>query len=835
MTRKVQKTSTVTAAIAALAALPRAFASLPAARWGHQGVYVKSKKAMYIVGGETSASGYQITNEVLVLPLDSSNPSFTTGSSDGLPAHAFASVALSNDENSLVVMGGMTSDCSSDGLAHTLDLSNDDEWASTSPSKFMRRRGAGMAWVDNNSTYGEFMVIGGIADSYSCSSSTSAYTAADVLSLPLSSSALVSSRSLPKSLTGSTLAVSDFGLASDSSGKIYLAGGQSSSGDLVSLDTIGIWDSTSGWQSQTTSGDVPDGRIGASLVAHPNLDMLVLHGGSVSNSTSGSYSSTSLLAFLNTTTFEWSIPSNLQPPSSSATSYHSAVMTDQGVMITAFGLSASGTPRSDVYYLDLRDTVKTSWTWKSNWNSNMLEASSGSSTNTSSTANGVTAADAKSSSGMSSKKLASIIVPILVVALLLSPLLVYLIRRRVRVIKKRRMAQHFSFSSQEDSGAFNFRTPFNQYLAKRRSEGQFPIGDDSNEREGNFVSGVTGTLGRMVSRLSNRSSDSGHEDAREIGETERQMAQVGQRVRINLDDAQPMNWEEIDFGLGKLDESKGHDSSYNASSRALVQDGQNPVSSAAEGYTDDQLYALEEVPSEAANVHAQITPNALVTAYPVMEPSPAYTPHQAGDWTKLQEDLTQKPAFRSISPTAQLRSHSHPARAAISPFADPVPASETLAINRSSSLTRTVSQAPSIAPSIPPFEFQRVESPGGTITLVNPQNAAQTQEVLPFASAKDAHGTHRSVSQPISRQLIDGRLARRGSAPSSSGSHSGSESGEAQPTKTLSHAKGRAVSANHAPQVRRSSSSSAGTVKYPSASRRKTQLRVVNLTESEED
>lgn len=105
-------------------------------------------------------------------------------------------------------------------------------------------------------------------------SSTSAYTAADVLSLPLSSSALVSSRSLPKSLTGSTLAVSDFGLASDSSGKIYLAGGQSSSGDLVSLDTIGVWDSTNGWQSQTTSGDVPDGRVGASLVAHPNLDML---------------------------------------------------------------------------------------------------------------------------------------------------------------------------------------------------------------------------------------------------------------------------------------------------------------------------------------------------------------------------------------------------------------------------------------------------------------------------------------------------------------------------------------------------------------------------------
>lgn len=557
----------------------------------------------------------------------------------------------------------------------------------------------------------------------------------------------------------------------------------------------------------------------------------VLHGGSVSNSTSGSYSSTSLLAFLNTTTFEWSVPSNLQPPSSSAASYHSAAMTDQGVMITAFGLSASDTPRSDVYYLDLRDTTKSSWTWKSSWNSNMLEAYSGSSTNANDTANGVTAADTNTSSGMSSKKLASIIAPILVVALLLSPLIVYLIRRRVRVIKKRRMAQHFSFSSQEDSGAFNFRTPFNQYLAKRRSQGQFPWGGDSNEREGNLFSGVTGTLGRVVSRLSNRSSDSGHEDAREIGEEgQRQMAQVGQRLRINLDDPQPMNWEEIDFGLGKLDESKGHDASYNASSGALVQQGQNSTSSAGEGYTADQLYAPEEVPNED-----EITPNALVTAYPVMEPSPAYTPQQAGDWTKLQQNLTQKPAFRSISPTAQLRSHSHPAPAAISPFADPIPASESLAVNRSSSLTRTISQATSIAPSIPPLEFQRAESPGGTITLVSPQTAAQTHEVLPFASTIDANATHRSVSQPISRQLIDGRLARRESAPSSSSSHSGSECGETQSAEILSHSKGRTVSVSHVSQVRRSSSSSAGTVKYPSASRRKTQLRVVNMTGSEED
>ncbi|WVQ75009.1 hypothetical protein IAR50_004617 [Cryptococcus sp. DSM 104548] len=843
----VNKNRNTAAAVVASAmiSLPRAVGATPAARWGHQAVYVKSQQAMYIVGGEVSASSSQITNEVLILPLNSTSPSFSTGSSEGLPPHAFAAAALSSDESSLVLVGGMTSDCSSDGLAHTLDLSGDDGWTSTTPSKLSRRRGAQSAWVDN-STNGEIMVVGGIADSYSCANSTSVYTASDILSLPLSTSALVSSRFLPSSLTGSTLAVSDFGLASDSSGKIYLAGGQSSSGDLVPLDTIGVWDSTNGWQAQNTTGDVPDGRLGASLVAHPSLDVLVLHGGLVANTTSGSYTSSSLLALLNTTSFEWSTPSDIQPDASSAASYHSAVMTDEGVMISAFGLSATNTPRSDVTYLDLRDTTQSAWTWESTWSSNMLNAytsdasTSASGTSAASTTGGITAAnDATSSSGTSSKKLASIIVPVLVVALLILPIIVYLVRRRMRVLKKRRMARHFSFSSQEESGAFT--SPFDQYLAKRRSQAQWPYGrQDANEQEGGLVGGVAGTLGRMVSRISNRSSEEGHNN---MEEGERQMAQVGQRVRIDADGQQPMNWEEIDFGLGKLDESKSHDSSHIASSGAPVRDDQDLATGAttAGGYSDETLYAAAEAMTPDAHVfgdgHAvSQSVNTLSSAYPAIEPTPAYTAVASdGDWNQLEQSLSSKPAFRSISPTAQLRSHAH-LDSSSTPSSPTLPNSAV--VQRTASLTRTVSQA-STVPSIPPFEFERAESPGGTITLINPKNGSETQEpeTLPFSNQpKRLSGTpHRSVSQPISRQLAGGR-GRRGSAPSSSGSEDGGSpkvtgvsGGQTAPQKA------RAVSASHAAPFRKASTSSNGSVKFSSASKRKTQLRVVNLAEADEE
>ena len=168
--------------------LPLALAAAPNARWGHQAVYVPSKKAMYVVGGEVVSSGTQITNDVLVLSvsppahgnvykncaptllqLEDSNPEFTSGPTDSLPPHAFAAAALSEDGESLVVVGGITSSCSSDSKVHTLDLSGSStSWSSASPASFVRRRGAAAVSVDDGAGGAEIMVVGGVADKYAC-------------------------------------------------------------------------------------------------------------------------------------------------------------------------------------------------------------------------------------------------------------------------------------------------------------------------------------------------------------------------------------------------------------------------------------------------------------------------------------------------------------------------------------------------------------------------------------------------------------------------------------------------------------------------------------------
>jgi hypothetical protein len=41
----------------------------PDGRWGQKAVYVNNAQAVYYVGGQIKASGTQITNEVLVLPV----------------------------------------------------------------------------------------------------------------------------------------------------------------------------------------------------------------------------------------------------------------------------------------------------------------------------------------------------------------------------------------------------------------------------------------------------------------------------------------------------------------------------------------------------------------------------------------------------------------------------------------------------------------------------------------------------------------------------------------------------------------------------------------------
>lgn len=66
----MKKSSRFASALSAvLASVPLAAAGTPAARWGHQAVYVPSQQAMYVVGGQVQSTDTQVTNEVLVLPV----------------------------------------------------------------------------------------------------------------------------------------------------------------------------------------------------------------------------------------------------------------------------------------------------------------------------------------------------------------------------------------------------------------------------------------------------------------------------------------------------------------------------------------------------------------------------------------------------------------------------------------------------------------------------------------------------------------------------------------------------------------------------------------------
>lgn len=108
----------------------------------------------------------------------------------------------------------------------------------------------------------------------SIASGTYAYSATDILSIPISDSTSPLSRAIPSRLTGSSLAVADYATATLPDGRIVLAGGQTTAGSVVDFTTIGLWSSDSGWSSQVTSGDVPAARVGHTLVAHPTQDLL---------------------------------------------------------------------------------------------------------------------------------------------------------------------------------------------------------------------------------------------------------------------------------------------------------------------------------------------------------------------------------------------------------------------------------------------------------------------------------------------------------------------------------------------------------------------------------
>ncbi|ORX37809.1 hypothetical protein BD324DRAFT_680689 [Kockovaella imperatae] len=717
-----------------LFSLPFTMASPPAGRWGHQSVYVPGHQAMYVIGGQVVEANEEITNDVLILPLNQDNPSFLTGPTTGLPPHAFASATLAEDGNSIIVVGGMTSNCGSDAVTHTLGPGSNG-WTAANPTRLVRRRGAAATWVDNGSSQGAIMVVGGISDHYVCSSATYTYPVSDILSLPLGTGSMISSRNLPTDLTGSDLAISDFALAHAPDHSLYLVAGQDSTGALVSLDTIGMWTKANGWQSQSTTGQVPSGRLGATLVAHPSLDLLVLHGGSNPQSEGSATDGSSLLAVLNTTSWVWSSPSNLQPPASTGAAYHTSIMTPSGVMIIAFGLSPDGVPRSDVFYLDARGPSISEWTWKSSWSADMLDQytvnNSSNSTNVGVAATSPTETKSDMSAPSSEKTTTTIVVPVVVGILLIVPVLLFFIRRQVRINRKRRMAKHFSFSAQDDDG--DFTRPV-QPVRLRRTDTQFSFGRDANEKEGNAFTDIVSAVKRIARR--NR-SDSTSSNAPGAGGSMRKTSRLNEKS---------MKWEEIDFGLGKVDQNRSAPPSRNPS----ISTGptQRPPSSAGVASTcsshnpfSDDGEILVPVgtdssprvgtPTDDGQAHLvpglELDPGSMTPTQPVDNFHPSQT--DGLDWNMLAQELQIRPAFRSIDPSSTLRSHAH---------------------------TETLSPRTPTSPSI-----NRV--------VLQPGHGRRVSETLPL-NVHNPHltrlsGSPRAVSSPLGgRTLVD--MGRRGSAPS---------------------------------------------------------------------
>jgi hypothetical protein len=516
-----------------------------------------------------------------------------------------------------------------------------------------------------------------------------------------------------------------------------------------------------------------------------------------------------------------------------------------------------------MYYLDMRDPTASTWTWKSYWKPEMLSAYTPPvDTNTGAIATNNNLKD----SSDEKKKITSITVPVIIATLILLPLAIWFIRRKLRINKKRRMARHFSFSESEDNGDFNRslaqRSAGSPDNNNRMTFTQYGFGREANEKEGNVLTDLIGHIKRLSKRRS--STDSDDEFIGGPMQTEREMVQVGPRTTTRLNE-KTMKWEEIDFGLGRLDERAQGASARNSTSLSREDLARPGVAStmvdpfadgsAVEGdlidvgSVDSCATPLNDGhPALTVNIHPPTAPSTLRLSqhtFGSVNTSPDSSPEQKRfssasasrdpfksqedglDWSVLAQEMLDKPAFRSISTTSTLRSHSHPnampqASTAVAP-ASMDRAGSPLPYETDMQSSDNVAVTP---PRLPSFEFQR-PSTQPTVALVNAKIGRRISDVqsLPFAGRRlPQPPKNRAVSQPHTdagpRQLIGSvtpvtQLPRRGSLP--------------QPPSTTPAPEGRRLSN---PSIVISPDSPVlGTIKRES---QLSKLRVVNMTEDDE-
>ncbi|KAL8291520.1 hypothetical protein RQP46_002498 [Phenoliferia psychrophenolica] len=353
-------------------------------RYGHSAVYLAASNSVLFIGGQVGDNGTVVTADVLQFELESAflwgkrplsaipdNPRASPLLEAGLPPHAWAAAAL-DAANRTWLIGGVTQNCETDGIAYTLTVATEGAqkgWASerVSPWAPPRRRQAQAVSVLNSTTNGaDLYVFGGIAERYTCSEETIGYFGIDrwdtvhgtVETLPWNA---------PAGWTGAfDPPVSDYTatLLQDKS-SIVLVGGQTAAGDLVGMGSVQVFNTgLRSWLSVNTTGSVPDARMGHVAIALPSGAILI-HGGVGHDGTP--VSSTSILTppldLSSSSPWTWSISYlgnySLAAP---ARAWHTATLTPTGAIVVAFGIdSIDGSPSADLFSLSLDSKDRATW------------------------------------------------------------------------------------------------------------------------------------------------------------------------------------------------------------------------------------------------------------------------------------------------------------------------------------------------------------------------------------------------------------------------------------------------------------------------------------------
>ncbi|KPV72013.1 uncharacterized protein RHOBADRAFT_47196 [Rhodotorula graminis WP1] len=360
-------------------------------RYGHSAVYLPPPtNELLLIGGQVGEADTAITSDVLRFRLASSlvwaadrplssipdNPLKNSSLATGLPASAWGAAAVDSQGRAWLV-GGVTADCDKDAIAHVLSPSSSSSSSSSwtvpalAPRYPPRRRQASALAVANATTGGtDLWVLGGIADSWTCSSDTIGYAGVDRYDTV---SGLV--ESMPWNAPGGVdpaewePPVSDYAAVVLAGGVgILIVGGQGSDGHLADTAEVLNFDVASrSWTQQSVANLAPAPRMGHASVL---LDSgsIVIHGG-----LSSAHNVLSDLFLLSPSTSGWTwtqLVTSDHSEASPALAYHSATQIAGGTIVVAFGIDgATSAPSGEFWFLTVDEDAGT-YTWTDQFGGN---------------------------------------------------------------------------------------------------------------------------------------------------------------------------------------------------------------------------------------------------------------------------------------------------------------------------------------------------------------------------------------------------------------------------------------------------------------------------------